>query len=238
MSRIRLIVLSLATVLAVSALATASASAETFGGVQCQQRPDGHGHWKDSKCTEPGSNFEYETQEITNATVEGEGATAILKSEIGTTKIYIDCQKTKATGTIEKDGKTTATIEDEECKLYEESTGKQVSNCTVPTITAKVVGVLEGSKGAVEDKLTPAEGEKFAQVKIEGATCVLKGTFEVKGSQKCKLPDAETFLEGHELKCEESGSSLKFGTKEATYRGRCIIILIILHDRWIIIVIQ
>ena len=230
MTRGKLVLLSLVAVLAASAVASASASA-AFDAFICQKVATG-GHWKNAACSEnSGSGFE--TQEITTQTkIEGTGLTAILKSEIGTTKIYIDCQKTKATGTIEKDGKTTATIEYEECKLYEETTGKVVSNCEVPTITAKVLDKLEGSKGAIEDQFTPAEGEKFAQVKIEGASCVLKGTFEVKGSQKCKLPGAETFLESHELKCEESGSSLKFGTKEATYRGIVGIILSLLHDCW------
>jgi hypothetical protein len=232
MSRIRLIVLSLATVLAVSALATASASAETFGGVQCQQRPDGHGHWKDSKCTEPGSNFEYETQEITNATVEGEGATAILKSEIGTTKIYIDCQKTTFTGKLETQGKSSSTIKYEECKLYEEATGKVISNCKVENITATVLDKLIGTTGAIEDEFEPKEGGEFTKITITGTSCVLKGTFPVKGTQRCSLPNAEAHLVEHEINCKESGSNLEFGGKRATYRGIVQVIRAILRLLW------
>lgn len=234
MSRIRLVVLSLATVLAVSALATASASAE-FVGVQCQ--PHVGGKWKNSQCTEKGPPNEFETEEITNAAVEGEGATAILKSEIGSTKIYIDCQKTKFTGTLEKGNKSTAEIQYTECALYEESTGKPVSACKVEPITAIVEDKLEGVAGAIEDKFTEKSMKPFAEITITGASCALKVTkLAVTGSQKCKLPGAEANKVEHEINCEESGSSLKFGTKAATYRGKVTVKLTSKDPWWVRIV--
>jgi hypothetical protein len=238
MPRIRLVLIGLAVVLAVSALASATASASTeFVGAQCLPRADGHGHWKDSKCSEPGTNVPYETDEITNSPVEGEGVTAVLKVEIGTTKIYIDCQKTAFTGRLEKGNKSSATLTYKECKLYEEATGKSVPSCTVEDITASVVGKIIGSKGALEEEFTPKENEEFTKIKISGASCVLKGTFEIKGSQKCGLPDAESQLVTHTIECKESGSSLKLGSRPATYRSTIIIIIIVVHDTWWIIII-
>jgi len=158
----------------------------------------------------------YETQEITNANVEGEGATAILKTEIGTTKIYIDCQKTTLTGKIEKGDKSSLTIKYSECKLYEGATGKVIASCTVENITATASGEVEAG---VEEKFSPTTGEEFTKIKITGATCVLKGAFELKGTQKCGLPNARPFMIEHEISCSESGSSLKLGTKSCVFRG-------------------
>lgn len=234
MSRIRLVVLSLVAVLAVSAAASASAlAAETFGGVQCQPYPEGK--WKDPQCTEKGPPNEYETMEITNSEVKGEGETAILKSEISTTKIYIDCQKTTFAGRIEKGGKSKSEIKYEKCVLYEESTGKPISTCTVPTITANVADEIVGGKGHFEDRFTPEKGEEFTKIKIEGASCTLKGTFEVKGSQRCELPDAEARQKKHAIRCKESGSSLKLGNKEAFYRGEVTAELVPPDDWWLVL---
>lgn len=233
MLRTRLILSSLAVVLAVSAVVSTSvwAATETFGGVQCQARPDGHGNWKDPNCKEPGVNGTYETQEITNGPVEGEGATAVLKTEIGTTKIYIGCQKTTLTGKFEKGGKSSATIKYTECKLYEEATGKVVTSCIVENITATALDELEGPKGAIEDKFTPKENEEFTKIKITGSSCVLKGTFEIKGSFKCELPSAESHVVEHEINCKESGSNLKFASKPMTFRGS-IKVMLSSKDPW------
>ena len=59
----------------------------------------------------------------------------------------------------------------------------------------------------------------FAEIKVEGATCVVKGTYKVKGTQTCKLPSGELFAVNHEIKCTSTGSKLKLGTEEASFEG-------------------
>jgi hypothetical protein len=207
MKRIRIVGLCLTAVFAFSAVAVTTASAHEYivGGVVVGT-----------------------AAEVTGV---GTAGPAELRSEIGSTKIVIICKKTSFTGEIEKEGKSKATIKYELCELEEEATGKILTACTVEPPTAKVNDLLEGGP-PVKDKFEESGGLPFTEITITGASCALKvSKVAVKGSQVCELPGGEVEAEKHKIVCSPSGSSLKFGTKTATYTGT-VVVELKSHKNW------
>jgi hypothetical protein len=180
---IRLVILSLLTACAVSFATTATAMAS----------PE----------------FIVEGEAVKTAkSVEGTSGVSKLATEIGSTKITIACNKDKASGAIEAEGKSSVTITFEECRV------EGASGCTVANTTGKSLGRLIEKGGNIEDELYEEGAGPFATVKITG--CALNGTFQVKGTQICELPGGPEVLITHEVACKSAGSNLKFGTKAAT----------------------
>lgn len=216
MSRFKLVLLSALAVLGVFAVASASASAAPHWLV-CLESTTGT---LNSLC-ETGSSGKFELKEITTVLeVEGTSTESKLTSEIGSTKVVIKCPKDKVAGTIEAPGKSEATITYEECSL-EGASGCTVNSPGQPakTIVAEVLDRLveNSEKTKILDEFFEKEKVPFTKIEITG--CALKNTLEVKGSQKCELPGGEEVKTLHELECLTTGSSLKLGTKEATYAG-------------------
>ena len=135
------------------------------------------------------------------------------KTEIGSTAVTVTCAKDRITGTIEAPGNSEATIKYEACSIV------GAAECRVPNITANVLDRLVEKAGVIEDEFyeVPGSGE-FTTVTIE--VCALKSKTKVTGTQKCGLPEGEVFKRLHEINCLASGSTLKFGSKTATYEGK------------------
>jgi hypothetical protein len=217
MSRIKLVLLSMFAVVAVGAIASSSASAAPHWLV-CVKVAPGTGHFTNSECTTSGAG-EWATKELPEPLeLEGTSGVSKLSSEIGSTKVTIKCLKDKFAGTIEAPGNSTATITYEECS-FEGAAGCTVKSPTQPagTIVAKVLDRLVEKEGKVLDEFFEKTGVAFTTIEI--GVCALKSTLEVKGTQKCELPSGEVFKRLHEIECLATGSSLKLGTKEATYEG-------------------
>jgi hypothetical protein len=212
MSRIKLVLLSAVAVLVVSALASASASAAPHWLV-CKKVAAGTGKFAEGECKTLGGTGEWEATKMT-AILEIEGTSGVskLKTEIGSTAVTIVCNKDKVAGTVEDPGNSEATITYEECSI------ENASTCKVANIKAEVLDRLIEKGGVIEDEFFEKAGAGFTTVVITG--CTLNGSFKVTGTQVCSLPEGEVFKKLHELNCLTSGSTLKFGTKVATYEGK------------------
>ncbi len=213
MLRITFMLMSLVAVVGVSALASASAMAVPHWLV-CLKVEAGKGKFAESECKTEGGNKEWEAKELPSVLkIEGTSGLADLKTEIGSTAVTVTCAKDRITGTIEAPGNSEATIKYEACSIV------GAAECRVPNITANVLDRLVEKAGVIEDEFyeVPGSGE-FTTVTIE--VCALKSKTKVTGTQKCGLPEGEVFKRLHEINCLASGSTLKFGSKTATYEGK------------------
>lgn len=230
MSRIRLILLSLLAVFAVSAVASASASAHRFIGSECFKPAipnNANLKWSTQvKCEKAmpkmGEAMEpWEAEPLAvPAKVEGMSGKSVLKSEVMGVKVFITCEEDTFTGELEAAGASKGEVTFTKCAVLNEK-GKQISSCTVKQpIEFKFKDQLVGALGAVEDEFSPAvAGTPFVTITIEGSPCALAGPYEVKGTQKCELPEAGVLKEKHEIVCTEAGSSLKLGVEKATFES-------------------
>jgi hypothetical protein len=189
MSRIRLILMSLAALLAVSAVASASAWAVS----------------PETRYFVGGS--EVKGEETFGVT--GTSGTSKLEGEILSTKVVIVCLNDRTSGTenlIEKEGKSKGEITFENCSIEGQGT------CVVPPIKFKVKDKL---LSGAEDLFEPASGKLFVEIRIE--VCALKGTYPVEGTQICNLPGGETEAVEHLIECTPTGSKLELGKKPAKF---------------------
>jgi hypothetical protein len=153
------------------------------------------------------------------AKVEGSSETSKLRGEILSTKIAVICKKDKVTGEIEKEAKSKGTITLEECEVENETTKEKIKGCKVPNTEIPITDLLVSALVS-EDEFKPTHAEEvLIEIKVEGAECVLKGTYKVKGTQICKLPSGELFAVSHEITCTPSGSKLTLASKAATFES-------------------
>jgi hypothetical protein len=218
MSRIRLILLGLLAVVAVSLVASASAlgpPAACGGTVTTTPNYCVAGYQLENSAGEPISEE-----------VEGTNGVAVLKAKIASSKAEIVCSKGKSTGTIEDGasgtvGKSTVTIKFEECQLVKPTSCKLSPADEMEIETTLLKGELALNSGRIEDRLESKTGA-FAGISIEGkeSSCVIAevgrpNTFNVTGSQLCEVDSsnavAETAAASHEIDCSPSGGSLKIG---------------------------
>jgi hypothetical protein len=209
--RFRMLPLALVAVLAFSAIAAAAAQAHEWSIV----------NGKNKVGTEISGTHTLAELELASETVSSSGGPFTLSSFIGTTAIMVECATEENTGTIIKGGTDTATITFKTCKL----TKPTPNVCTVPNITAttKTELITVGTK-LYDEFLPEVAGGKFATLKIEGAECSLKGSYEVKGSTAGYDSASATNQEKHTLVfsstvSSEAGTALTLGTKAATLTG-------------------
>jgi hypothetical protein len=199
MKRIRIVGLCLTAMFVFGAVASASASADEF--------------------FVNGTGIGANKFKITGKQVAGEKGEAKLRSEIGSTKVVIICVVTKvgAESEIFNKSESKGKIEYSSCKLENAETKEILTACTVVNPIAKVKNILEGTPDKVKFS---AEGANFTEITIEGSTCALKVTkVAVTGTQVCELPEGGVEKVAHIIQCLATGSTLKFGTKAATYEG-------------------
>jgi hypothetical protein len=232
MSRIRLILLGLLAVLAVSLVATALATEPPAKcGGKVEKTPD--------YCA-GGFELENSKGEPVSENIEGANGSSVLKATIASTAAEIKCEKGKSTGTIEDGaagtvGKSTTTTKFEGCKLLKPANCKLTAADETAIKTTELNGVLALTAGRVEDKFEPRVGA-FATISIEGkeSSCVIAEvgkpkSFNVTGSQLCEIDnsnaEAETEAEKHKIICKTSGSGLKIGSNPAEMTDEATVVL-------------
>lgn len=204
MSRIRLILLSLGAVFAVSAMAAASASALS----------DAY--------------FEQPSKALATEPIEGRVGTAWLQGEIAKLKSIIECTTNKLEGgEIEAAGKSKGKIEYNGCKFYTISEGKktnQTANCPVkePIKFSFLDQLFTQTKaGVVADEFKPSAPPVFVEIGVGGSKCTLtvdKEKLKVEGTYAASLGgQAEEDQTEHEIVFNEAGSSVTLGGKPASY---------------------
>jgi hypothetical protein len=196
MSKAKFVLLSLLAAFAVSAIASATASAAHV--------------------------FKIEGTEITkNEEVEGVSQEGLMETEAASTTFGIVCKEDysalSAKNVIEKGGKSKGELEFKSCLVYiVEKTGAKSYNTGCSVTEPVKAEFTDELTNAGEDTFTGAGAEElFSEVKIKG-TCAFGGTaLKVKGKELCEIPEylAEQVL--HHLVCTPAGSSLKSGASSA-----------------------
>lgn len=219
MSRARLILLGLLMVSAVSAVAVASSQAYVGPEWQvCKNVGTSKGKFKNHLCKETGSAAEniwndQTLQQTETFEIEGTSGISKLKTTIKKEAVTIECTKDIIRVIIEDEGKSKG-----EELLFTGCSAVGLSACTVPNISAKFIDQLVGTQSAPEDEFKPTvAGGTFVTVELAGSLCALKGKYEVKGTQICKLPSILEQLPEHTIECTEAGSHLTFGGESATF---------------------
>jgi hypothetical protein len=170
--------------------------------------------------------FEQPKVEITSSAIEGSVGTAWLQSSLSGQKILIEsAENAFEEGKILKEGKSEGKIKYKKPILYTIKEGKKENTsatCTVAPIEFKFKDKLftQTKGGVVADEFEPGtEGSKiFIEIKIEGTSCLLKGTFAVEGTYNASLGgQGEEDRTEHELIFTEAGSNVTFDKATAAY---------------------
>jgi hypothetical protein len=149
------------------------------------------------------------------AGVEGTVETAQLVASIGGVEVAAECGKNKPIiGTLEEGGKSSGWEASLEGCIVDDVTKGNLESLKACKIKEPLALPFKGalvinSGGVVENEIKPASGTTFATIKIEGASCVLKGEFKIEGSTAAAL-DAEGEEENpeHQFYFTSDGSKL------------------------------
>jgi hypothetical protein len=187
MSKVRVALMSLLAVSAVSVFASAAASAG------------------------PTHIFKIEGSELkgTEIGVEADSLSGKIEFSLFWLPLVIQCEEDISRGRIKEKGKSETTIEFKDCFVAESEKGKKVilSSCTItePVIaeakgelTAHGVDTLKGNKVAIN--------EIFSEFQI--GTCAEKGVYQIKGSEACATPESEYEKVIHIGICTPAGSNV------------------------------
>jgi len=172
-------------------------------------------------------------------TVKGTVGKANLNSKIAGDKTEIECTKNKIVSfEIEPGGKSKGEITFEECgHLYTYTGGKRTSQANCPVIEpikfAFKDKLIEGPGGVEEDEFEPAvAGNPFVTIEIgsTGTGCVLKGKYEVTGTYVASggiypapaggVPGGELEAVEHEQVFTSESSKIKFGSEKASFTAK------------------
>jgi hypothetical protein len=194
MSRFKVLVVSLLAVFAVSAAASATASAAHVYLIE-------------------------QTELLSSEAMEDQGQNSKLEVKILGVPTFLQCQEELSKGVFKPKGESTFEIKFKNCYVVENSNGKKVFlvNCSV----AEPV-IAEGTDQLIEHSVDEFKGERegvkglFASLELTGEKCALKGKYKVTGMQICATPEAEFEKVLHHLICTPAGSKLVFGTGEKT----------------------
>jgi hypothetical protein len=230
MSKIKLILLGLAAVCAVSAIASASASALQFYGCRPLVTGGTGTMYEDSRCTKeknPGSYELYLITELLN--IESHivaGSSYILKGKAAGVTTKIICTEQKGTGSIDNNGGlglglitskfSSCTVEKPEggCKIEEPITVPSEINLSTEN-SKNYVLFFPDLKGNPTNKI-------FANIKFTtGCGSALNGqTFSVEGSAHAEVINSESkiiFPSG------APNNQLIFAGSEATFTGESVV---------------
>jgi hypothetical protein len=197
MSRMKVILLSLLAVFAVSAAASATASAAHVYLIE-------------------------QTELLSSEAIEDQGQNGKLEARIPNgPPVLIQCQEELSSGTIKPKGESTFKNEYKNCYIIENSNGKKVFlvNCEI-----KEPIIAEGTDLLIEHSVDEFKGtgaEKlFTTIELTGTKCIIAGKYTVTGAQLCAIPEAEFEKVLHHLICTPAGSKLVFGKGEKTEPGQ------------------
>lgn len=212
MSRIKLILLSLLAVGAVSALGSASASAS------CGGLPATHWVW----CNDASPMEELGTPPTLFL---GLGGLQLLTGVITGVEAKFHCKDVHVEGKLELLGAATFALTYLGCKQVMPSACKlaaaQETEIKTATLTGQTEGALPGGPPKVLVKGAGAE-EEFATLEtLKPTGCnIPAGKYKVTGLQLVELPEPESMKVEHELVAlAEEPSKLKLGGNEAFYVG-------------------
>ena len=219
--------LSLLTVLAVGAVASASASAAALV-FTCGQ--PGGSTWKfetQAKCyagTPVISNGTWERLDLPSGTlVTGLGGLSVLATKLSSVTLSIQCLDVHIDGRLDSAALLLGLIlKSLDCAV----TGQFGKKCEVaPTLTTNSLNGTPTSAGRQEITFQ-SESSTFIELTITtkaGQICSIANTYPITGTQKCALDKTEKEGEEgkttHELICTTAGSKLELGTEPATYEG-------------------
>ncbi len=205
MSKVKLTMLGLVAVLALSAAASATASAATH-----QWIINGTALGTGEKTEFQGNGLPY--------VQEGQ-----FETSIGGAPIHIHCQTPFLPSGMKnvlvggEVGKAEVLLEFFGCVLSSISkTGvsETISNCKIESEPIEVVAEAELKEaGIVTFKEKGAPFAKFGITKVTG-TCVIEAKLEVKGTQACVVPHFGVALYVHVLECTPGGSSVESSLRE------------------------
>jgi hypothetical protein len=107
------------------------------------------------------------------------------------------------------------------CKVLNAEATCEVPEKMPAIATKELTGSVDASVGADDITFKPSLGTTIAEFSIKakvGKTCAFAVTNgKVSGSQLCELTEATTAVADHLLKCFETGSTLEFAGKKATF---------------------
>jgi len=187
-NRLRVLLVSMLAVFAVSAVASASASA---------------------------ANHEYFVEGVAlGATETVSGTSAVSKLE-APGLITIECATDSFTGTIEPKGLSTATVKFKTCTVVGAATCKVAEPIEFTANNKLTVLLNEANVFGPGDLFEPPTGKEFVTITITG--CALEGKYVAEGKQQCILPAGETELVKHEIECKPKGSEIHLKAKEAKF---------------------
>jgi hypothetical protein len=201
MSRIKLVVLSMLSVVVVSAVMASSATAvgPSCGSVEKPEEP--------VICTNNG--LEKSEFEGLMGTSDEVAAISILKSKVLGQSVTIECKKLLGIGIIEDSGKIKVKVKLLECKIIKGVCKLSAGN--EKEMIAEGTGEVVAGTTTGEVKFTGSgPGELF--LTIETAEC---GNVEVKGSQTCTTENPDKETEEKTGACALSGSKIKLGNEKA-----------------------
>lgn len=226
LSRLRVILLSLLAVFAITAVASSSASAHEF--LVCQEA--GTEKYTEHLCSAKSETGKWSFAAIAagkSFEVEGTSGVSKLEGTIGGQKVIIECSTDVTKVTLEPAGATKGTITFSGCKIFSVTKGKKtLLKCVVNSVAEAAEKIkltfldvlVTGKGGGPEDEFKPAVAEKpFVEIETSGAECALVAKTAVTGTTICQLPEAEVGLVEHEIACSPSGSSLKLGATAAGF---------------------
>lgn len=220
MSRIKL---TMVTVLAVMAASTAYTSVAAAVEFELTSTACGTGSivtacWSKEATSEL---FEFKGEESFTATLV-KGTETLLQSKFGESEVHIVCTGATATGTFLQHEPLVAALTADGvvitftgCALLAPLSEK----CKVPT-ELKTKAISGTFPSPSETKFKPESGEIFIEIDFTGEKCpeTIAGEQPVKGEQTCTNVSIETPAKEHEQTCVESGSKLKLGKNEATFK--------------------
>jgi hypothetical protein len=197
--------LSMFAVLAVGAIASASASATDV----CS------GGTKFVFCNDV-------NQPLVGSSIEGISHLSLLVVNIGGAEAKFHCQKGDFKATLEALGAFKGLMVLLQCKEQLPANCKlSAENETSMHVlfAAQLVGRelanFTGSKGA---------GEEFAKLTVlAGGGCAIPGTYSVTGKQMVDVPKGAESLAEHELVSLKRNSELKFGTEKASFSSTTLV---------------
>jgi len=243
-NQIRVLLVSLLAVFAVSAVASSPAfAAEEF--FTCQSSATGK--FTESKCETASPPEKFEWLPITAAKkITGTSGNSKLEGTVAGLKLIIECKKDKTTGTtneIETAGKNKGKILFEECGHPSEilrGNRKELTACTVANIEFSFLSQLIAGKGAgpeLEFKPSPSTSKLFVTIKITGCALPEENKVEVAAEGDgitCALPEAEVGLVVHEISCWSTGdTNLRFAGKAASFTSAEKVEIETSKERWL-----
>jgi hypothetical protein len=196
MSRFRLLLLGLLAVLAVGAVASASASAETCTG---------------------GSHLVFcnDNQEpLVGETVLGTSSLALLASHLGGSEAKFHCSSDDFSATLEKLGLGQGLILFLNCTELlpagcelSANQKKEIDAVFIAQLESPTLATFTGNKGGVANE--------FATLEVKN--CSVAGNYTVTGTQMVSLPEGGVSKKEHEIIATKAQSALKLGVESASF---------------------